>query len=174
MESDAAEVDARSWPAEGRVVVLGLGNILQKDDGVGIHALRWLGADQGLAQTAHFVDGGTASFTLLETIESTESLIVLDAVVFDGRAGDVRVFEGADMDRLLSRRQAGSVHEVSLSEVLDMARLCDGLPVRRALIGVRPGEVSWGDTLSAPAHAALPRVGAEVRRLLRGWCNGSV
>lgn len=174
MKSDASERDAEPEPSEERVVVLGLGNILQKDDGVGVHALRWLKADPGLAQAAEFVDGGTVSFTLLETIESTESLIVLDAVVFDGKPGDVRVFEGADMDRLLSRRQAGSVHEVSLSEVLDMARLCDSLPVRRALIGVQPEGVTWGDTLSAPVHAALPQVAAEVGRVLRGWGHGAV
>ncbi len=169
MDGDVAEQDARTGPAEGRAVVLGLGNILQKDDGVGVHALRWLQGDPQLAEAAEFVDGGTASFTLLDTIQTAAALIVVDAVVFDGRPGDVHVFEGADMDRLLARPQAGSVHEVSLSEVLDMARLCEGLPARRALVGVRPEAISWGGALSDSVRAALPEVAAAVGRVLRGW-----
>ena len=169
MDGDVAEQDTRTSPVEGREVVLGLGNILQKDDGIGVHALRWLQADPDLAGAVDFVDGGTASFTLLDTIQTAASLIVVDAVVFDGAPGDVRVFEGADMDRLLMRPQAGSVHEVSLSEVLDMARLCDGVPARRALIGVQPEAIRWGGALSASVHAALPEVAAAVSRVLRGW-----
>ncbi len=169
MEGDVTEKDARTGPVGSRTVVLGLGNVLQKDDGVGVHALRWLQADPDLAGVADFVDGGTASFTLLDTIQTAASLIVVDAVVLDGAPGDVHVFEGADMDRLLRRPQAGSVHEVSLSEVLDMARLCEGLPAHRALIGVQPEAITWGGTLSASVHAALPEVAAAVSRMLRGW-----
>ena len=169
MESNAVKQAARPGPVEGRVVVLGIGNILQGDDGVGVHALRWRRAGSRFARTADFVDGGTASFSLLETIEEAASLIVLDAVVFNGRPGDVRVFEGADMDHLLSRPQAGSVHEVSLSEVLDMARLRDRLPARRALIGVQPGRITWGDAPSTPVQAALSEVAAAVGCVLQRW-----
>ncbi|MDA8361926.1 MAG: HyaD/HybD family hydrogenase maturation endopeptidase [Gammaproteobacteria bacterium] len=174
MTGDAYQRGFRADRREERVVVLGLGNVLQKDDGVGVHALRWLQGEPGLARAADFVDGGTVSFTLLETIEEAKSLIVVDAVRLDARPGCVHVFEGADMDRLLSRPQAGSVHEVSLSEVLDMARLRDGLPARRALIGIEPEGIGWGDTLSAPVHAALPQVTAAVCRVLDGWRHGAV
>ncbi|MDA8390269.1 MAG: HyaD/HybD family hydrogenase maturation endopeptidase [Gammaproteobacteria bacterium] len=174
MKSDVAQTDTGNVSVQDRVVILGLGNILQKDDGVGVRALRWLRADPEIAQAADFIDGGTASFTLLETIEKAQSLIVVDAVVLGGRPGDVCVFEGADMDRLLARPQAGSVHEVSLSEVMDMARLCGGLPARRALIGVQPEGISWGDALSTPVQAALPQVAAAVGRVLKGWRDGPV
>ncbi|WP_298134909.1 hydrogenase maturation protease [Acidiferrobacter sp.] len=156
-------------PGTRSFIVLGLGNVLQQDDGVGVHALRWLKEDPSIAQIAEFVDGGTVSFILLETIQTSASLIVVDAVALDGVPGDVRVFEGDDMDRILRRTQAGSVHEVSLSEVLDMARLCGSLPPRRALIGVQPQSITWGSALSGPVHAAVPRVVAAVHEVLRGW-----
>jgi hydrogenase maturation protease len=169
MESNSAQGTVWDMPPEGRVVVLGLGNILQSDDGVGVHAVRHLRQNSQFADAVELVDGGTISFSLLELIETSSALIVLDAVRLDGDAGDVRVFEGADMDRLLARPLVGSVHAVSLSEVLDMARLRDGLPPRRALIGVLPQYLTWGDALSPVVKAALPRVAELVGQVFIRW-----
>ncbi len=169
MGSDVTEEDQEVPPTTDRVVILGLGNILQRDDGVGVRALEWLQGDPRFSQMAEFVDGGTASFTLLGAVETATSLIVLDAVVLDGEPGAVHVFKGSEMDRLLARPQAGSVHEVSLSEVLDMARLRECLPPRRALIGVQPEGVAWGTMLSGPVQAALPHVAAAVGQVLKEW-----
>jgi hydrogenase maturation protease len=93
---------------------------------------------------------------------------VVDAAVLGEPPGSVRVFEGEAMDRQLSRH-AKSVHEVSLADLMDMARLTDRLPTRRALIGIEPGLVDWGDGLTAEVAAAVPLAMAEVRRLLSQW-----
>ena len=174
MKRDVAEAGTGDPPTAGRVVILGLGNILQRDDGVGVHALRWIAQLPEYTHAADFVDGGTISFFLLETIETARALIVLDAVVLDNAPGTVGVFEGADMDRLLARPLAGSVHEVSLSELMDMARLREGLPLHRALIGVEPETIAWGDTLSPSVQAALPRMAEAVQGLLTGWHHESM
>ena len=94
-----------------------------------------------------FLDGGTLSFTLAVPIEECERLIVVDAAVLGEPPGSVRVFEGEAMDRQLSRH-AKSVHEVSLADLMDMARLTGRLPQRRALIGIEPALVDWGDGLT--------------------------
>ncbi|MHB8252875.1 MAG: HyaD/HybD family hydrogenase maturation endopeptidase [Acidiferrobacter sp.] len=153
-----------------RVVVLGLGNTLQMDDGVGVHAIRWLQQFEGsFSERVNFVDGGTISFPLLEIIEDAERLVVVDAVILGGDPGEISVFEGSAMDTLLVRHGAGSVHEVSLSELFGMARLRGYLPPYRALIGIEPQVVGWSETLSPIVSASLPGVARAIGRLLDGW-----
>jgi hydrogenase maturation protease len=95
-------------------------------------------------------------------------MIVVDAAALGEPPGTVRVFEGDAMDRQL-RRHAKSVHEVSLADLMDIARLTDSLPARRALIGIEPGHIDWGDTLTPAVAAAVPVAVAEIDRLLRQW-----
>ncbi len=152
-------------------LIMGIGNILQGDDGVGVHALNALrnalGADPGI----HLYDAGTLGATLLVEIEQAERLIFIDAMRMNAAAGTVRCFEGEAMDQWLRRAQAGSVHEVSLGELLDMARLVDRLPARRALIGIEPGHIGWGEHLSSEVRIALPAVEHCVRDMLRRWAD---
>jgi hydrogenase maturation protease len=82
--------------------------------------------------------------------------------------GTVRVLEGEAMDAQLSRH-ANNVHEVSLADLFDIARLTDSLPPRRALIGVEPERVDWGSELTPAVAAAVPRAVAEIGALLERW-----
>jgi len=61
------------------------------------------------------------------------------------------------------------VHEVSLSDLFDMARLTDSLPARRALIGIEPERVDWGSELTPAVAAAVPCAADEIRALLQRW-----
>jgi len=156
-----------------RVIVLGLGNTLQRDDGAGVHAIRWLQQyETTFSGQLTFVDGGTISFPLLEVIEDTQRLVVVDAVVVGCDPGEVSLFEGSAMDELLARQGAGSVHEVSLADLMSMARLRGYLPPYRALIGIEPQALDWSETLSPVVAASLPRVGRALGRLLDGWNGG--
>ena len=96
-------------------------------------------------------------------------MLVADAVESGQEAGQVTLFQGAEMDRLLARPQAGSVHEAGLAELLDMARLLGCLPDRRALLGVQPRTIAWGDALSPPLARSLPEAGRRARALLEEW-----
>lgn len=158
-------------PTPQPTLIMGVGNTLQGDDGVGVHALHWLHNALGARPGIHLYDAGTLGATLLVEIEQTRRLIFIDAMRMNTAAGTVRCFEGAAMDQWLRRAQAGSVHEVSLGELLDMARLLDRLPPRRALIGIEPGPIGWGEHLSAELTGALPQVEHCVRDVLRRWAN---
>jgi hydrogenase maturation protease len=150
-------------------LVLGIGNVLLGDEGVGAAVVRRLREGAAPAdETLCCLDGGTLSFTLAEPIGAAARLIVVDAAAMDTAPGTVRVFEDAAMDRQLRRRSA-SVHEVSLADLLDMARLTDSLPARRALIGIEPAHIDWDDALSPPVAAAVPVAIAEVRALIARW-----
>jgi hydrogenase maturation protease len=167
------EYRPKPHPAAPRTLILGLGNVLLADEAVGALAVRQLAAQHQADDSFLCLDGGTLSFSLAVPIGDCSRLIVIDAAVMGDSPGTVRVFEDAEMDRQLTRH-ATSVHEVSLADLLDMARLTDSLPARRALIGVEPALVDWGDGLTPTVAAALPEVMERVRTLVARWDSTDV
>jgi hydrogenase maturation protease len=148
-------------------LILGLGNRLLSDEGVGIEVIRRLEAAADL-DGVWLMDGGTLSFTLAAPISELPNLIVVDAARMDATPGTVRVLLGEAMDRQLSG-PAGSVHEVSLADLMDMTRLSGNHPRLRALVGIEPALVDWGDTLSPAVEAAVPAAMDAVRSLVEEW-----
>lgn len=154
--------------ASSTALVLGFGNVLLSDDGAGVKLVEWLRTELG-ADAATFVDGGTLSFSLLSYIESTNSMLVIDAADLDSAPGATHLFEGVAMDRFLAGARRRTVHEVGLIDLLDMARLQDCLPSRRALLCIQPHCIDWSETLSAPVALALPAAATQAQRLLQRW-----
>jgi len=152
----------------GQTLILGLGNVLLTDEAVGAAVLRALESAAAADPDLILLDGGTLSFTLAGPIGEAARLVVVDAAALGGPPGTVRVFEGEAMDAQLSRH-ATSVHEVSLADLLDMARLTDSLPPKRALIGIEPATLDWGETLTPPVAAAVPEAVAAIGHLLAKW-----
>ena len=150
-----------------RTLILGLGNTLMTDEAVGVIVIRRLLAEGGLGDVG-LLDGGTLSFTLAAPIGDSPRLIVVDAAIMGEPPGTVRVFEDEAMDRQLSGI-GKSVHEVSLMDLMDMARITDSLPQRRALVGVEPAVIEWGEELSPAVAAAVPLAIARIRELLQAW-----
>jgi hydrogenase maturation protease len=153
-------------------LILGLGNVLMTDEAVGAAVIHRLEAGAGPDAPLRFIDGGTLSFTLAGPIGDCPRLIVVDAAAMGDAPGSVRVFEGADMDRQL-KAHAKTVHEVSLSDLMDMARLTDTFPAQRALVGIEPAFIGWGEHLTPAVEAAVPLAIAEIRRLLASWDDDS-
>lgn len=151
------------------VLILGIGNSLLRDEGAGIHALNRLREELAGQDDIDFIDGGTLSFTLAGHIEDTSRLIVIDAAQLDAAPGHSQVFEGCAMDDFLGSNRKRSVHEVSLLDLMAIARLSDRLPERRALIGIQPAEIDWGEQPSAAVAAAMPQVCAQARQLIEEW-----
>lgn len=149
-------------------LILGLGNILLTDEAVGAAVLRALEPAAATDPDLDLYDGGTLSFTLAGPIGDAARLIVVDAATMGDPPGTVRLFEGTAMDRQLSKH-AKSVHEVSLADLFDIARLTDTLPPQRALIGIEPQHVDWGDQLTPTVAAAVPEVISRIHDLLQRW-----
>lgn len=151
-----------------RTLVLAIGNTLLADDGVGQRVLQALQAAEALPPGAQALDGGTLSFNLAPVIERSDALLVVDAADLDLPPGSIRCLEGDEMDEIL-QRPGRSVHEVGLADLLDIARLTGLLPERRALIGIQPAMVDWGDSLTPAVAAAVPRAAAIAADLLATW-----
>lgn len=152
------------------MLVLAIGNTLLSDDGVGQRVLRHLQTSGALPQGARALDGGTLSFNLAPVIESCSALLVLDAANLGLRPGSTRCLDGDAMDEVL-QRPGRSVHEVGLADLLDIARLTGRLPARRALIGIQPAKVDWGEDLSPEVSLAVPRAARIAADLLAAWSS---
>jgi len=152
-----------------KVLILGIGNSLLRDEGAGIHALNHLRERLAGRGDIDFLDGGTLSFTLAGAIGETSRLIVIDAAQLDAAPGHSQVFEGAEMDAFIGSNRKRSVHEVSLLDLLAIARLSDHLPPQRALIGIQPAEIDWGEHPSPAVAAAIPGVCQQAMQLIEEW-----
>ncbi len=149
--------------AVDRAVVLGVGNLLRQDEGVGVHAVRALvEADWG--EGVALVDGGTAVFDALSGWREIEKLVVIDALRAGREPGSiVRVSLREVADRTAP---ALSVHEQGLLDALALLQQ-GGLRVGEIVIyGVEPGETGWGTELSEPVADCLPFLAAQVREEL--------
>ncbi len=143
-------------------LILGIGNNLLSDEGVGIHVVRYLEAHHPDTPGVTYLDGGTLSFTLAGPIAEHDSLIVVDAARFGEAPGTIRCLEGDEMDRYL-RGNRQSVHEVGLMDLFDISRLSGTFPTHRALIGVEPATLGWGEQ---PSPAVAPAVAAAAEMAL--------
>lgn len=153
------------------ILVLGVGNTLMSDDGAGVRLLEQLQAQDPPLPGVDYVDAGTLSFVLLPRIQGCRALLILDAAHLGEPTGTTRCFTGTAMDEFLSTARC-SVHEVGIRDLLDMARLTDSLPERRAFIGIQPGETGWGESLSDDVSRALPVATLAARSVIESWIAG--
>ncbi len=158
--------DAHAKPPAA--LVIGFGNILLSDDGAGVQLVEKLRTDLGPG-AAEFIDAGTLSFSLLSYLVARDAMLVIDAADLNAAPGTIGLFEGALMDEFLKSSRRRSVHEVGLIDLLDMARLQDCLPLRRALLCIQPQRIEWCETLSAPVAAALTGAARMAEATLRRW-----
>jgi hydrogenase maturation protease len=137
-------------------LVIGIGNSLLTDDGAGIHVINRL-SQRNLPEDVELLDGGTLGFTLLENIETTARLIVVDAAQLDAEPGTVKVLQNAEMDDYLGGSLRSSVHEVNLLDMMVAARLRGRLPAEYALVGIQPESIDWGSEPSSVVGEAVDR-----------------
>jgi len=156
----------------GKILVLGLGNALLTDDGIGLHVIAALDRDNGRRSDGSVVvlDGGTLGLALLPEIEAATALIVVDAANFGGAPGDVRVFDADAMDVQLGVAKS-SAHELALADLIGAARLSGSLPGRRALVGIAPSSVEWGLEPTPEVAASIPVACAKIEGIIERWAS---
>ena len=151
-----------------KFVILGLGNTLQTDEGIGVHVVNYLIKNNPI-KDAEYIDGGTMSFNLVAPIESADQLIVIDTAELNAKPGSVRVFEGRDMDNFIADARKSSAHEVGLKDALSIALLEGQLPRQRALIGIQPKQFGWGNEPTEIVAKAIPVACQEVKNISQSW-----
>ncbi len=137
------------------VLILGLGNLLLGDDGVGPTLLQQVQRLYLDVEDVDCIDGGTQGLALLGLLEGRRALIVLDAFASGKAPGAVSLLQGEEcLNQGMSRSTAA--HESNVGELLAAAHLLGELPERVFLIGIEPENVRTEFGLSEPVTAALP------------------
>lgn len=153
------------------ITVLGIGNILLRDDGVGIRALEALRRDFSFGGNVTLIDGGTTIFHNMGIFAGAEKMIVFDAVKLDGPPGTVYAFN-SDEYRVKMPRKATS-HDVGVLNTLSMMELIGQKPPEVIIIGVQPKEYdTWSEELTPEVTAAIPEMIRRAVAQLAKW--GSV
>jgi len=140
----------------GRTVVIGVGNLLLRDEGVGIHAVREL-QKRSLPPGVEVIDGGVAGIRLLDWFSEAQKLLLIDAAEMGLEPGAVARFTPEDV-RFQSGDLKLSTHDVALPEVLAIARAVNQCPSEVIILGIQPKEISWGTELTPEVRAAVPKV----------------
>ncbi|MHB1216089.1 MAG: HyaD/HybD family hydrogenase maturation endopeptidase [Thiobacillus sp.] len=152
-----------------KMLVLGIGNTLLTDEGIGIHVLQALEPELADWPDVTLLDGGTLSFTLAGPIEDTDALIVVDAAHIKTQPGGWALLQGEEMDAFLMSNRTSSVHEVGLTDLRAIAMLAGHWPERRAMLAIQPGVIDWGEHPTPAVAAAIPPVCTAIRKLIQEW-----
>jgi hydrogenase maturation protease len=149
------------------VTVLGVGNILLQDEGLGVRAAEHLSARYNLPEYVRVVDGGALGLNLLPLIEDTGSLLIVDAIAAGQAPGTLVRLEGEEIAGALALKM--SMHQVGLRELLGVSDLRQTLPSRLVLWGMEPASMDWGVELSPPVAVELGSLVEKVVGELRNW-----
>ncbi|MCP5158620.1 MAG: HyaD/HybD family hydrogenase maturation endopeptidase [Gammaproteobacteria bacterium] len=146
------------------IIVLGLGNILLRDEGVGVRVIEALAERYTLPMEIEVVDGGTVGMDLLDTLAGCDHLLICDAVQTGAPPASVVKLADAEVPALFQTRF--SPHQLGLAEVLATLILMEEAPKAITLIGVVPADMELGAELSPEVAAVIdPAVEALVAEL---------
>ena len=143
-----------SSPA-GDVLVLGVGNVLMRDEGVGVHVARAIAGEASLVgDDVRVVDGGTLGLDLLPLVADARAVILVDAVDLRANPGTIGVLRGDAVHGVLGGHL--SSHQVGLGDLVAVGRLAGVLPDRIVLVGIQPAAIEVGLDLTTECAAAVP------------------
>jgi hydrogenase maturation protease len=150
----------------GTTMVLGLGNLVHGDDGVGVHAIARLQRDDRVPTGLVLLDGGTHGLGLLPYISEFRRLIVVDAVNVGEAPGTVIRMEG---DALRGMPGKPTAHQLGFTDMLVAMKLLGDAPDEVVLLGVQPASTEWSPELSPPVEAALTTLIESILSQLDVW-----
>ncbi|MEW5772065.1 MAG: HyaD/HybD family hydrogenase maturation endopeptidase [Thermodesulfobacteriota bacterium] len=149
------------------ILVLGVGNILMHDEGLGVRVVEHLAANYEFSENVELMDGGAGGLRLTEELTQHDCVVIVDAVQNGGAPGDLYRLEGDDLKLSLTFKQ--SMHETDLLETLACCEIIGHRP-NCVVLGMEPLNIEgWSLELTPPCAAALPglidRVLDEIRAL---------
>jgi hydrogenase maturation protease len=152
-------------PTPVKSVVLGLGNTLHSDDGVGPQAIQRLRNDARVPGGATLIEGGTLGLELLTYIWDCSYLLVLDAVDIEQPSGTLVRMSSQELQTLPGK---GSVHQLGVADLLVALRVLARQQPTVVLLGVQPATTDWGTELSPAVEAVMGSlIEAAVAELIR-------
>jgi hydrogenase maturation protease len=151
----------------GKALVLGLGNILLSDEGLGVRVVERLQGSCRFPPEVSIMDGGTLGLDLLPYLEGVDHLLVIDALEMGKGPGTIVRLVGDEVPASLSVKI--SPHQMGLADLLAAARLRGLYPREIVLLGMQPGSMDTGLDLSPPVEDQVEGLIGEALATLKGW-----
>jgi hydrogenase maturation protease len=162
------DAETSAYPdSRTEIIVLGLGNLLRCDEGLGIRAMERLRVCYTLPATVQLVDGGTLGLELLSYLEGAERVLILDAALTDGPPGTLLRIAGDQVPAFFGVRT--SPHEIALADLLAVTKLRGTQPHELVVWGMQPAALELGWELSEPVAACLDALVAAAAAELEHW-----
>lgn len=160
-------------PAAPETLVLGLGNILCGDEGIGCRVAEYLYQDRLFPDCVRIADGGTMGQELLEPVMLAANLLIIDCADFGLAPGETMLRTDSSVPIWLGVNKM-SPHQGGFAEVLALAKLKDWLPSKITLLAIQPQRLEFGEKLSPPLRERLPEYAALACEILARWDIASV
>ena len=151
-----------------KILVMGIGNTLLQDDGVGVHVTELFKSSRAPKPNLDVIDGGTIGLSLLPEIEDADAVIIVDASEIGESPGAMRIFRNQEIDRQLSGKRR-SVHEVALYDLFSAAAIRGRSPQERVLIAIQPACTDWGLEPTPEVKASIPLACETITSLTNRW-----
>jgi hydrogenase maturation protease len=149
------------------ITIMGLGNILMQDEGVGVHAVKAFQERYSVPEYVELVDGGTAGLDLLEYFEGRDKVLIVDAVDFGRGPGHIDTLENEAIPARFGAK--ASMHHLGLMEVISVTRLLDAAPKELCLIGIQPKTIELGLDLTPEIWDKVETLIERMAAKLREW-----
>jgi hydrogenase maturation protease len=150
-----------------KISVIGLGNILLGDEGVGVHAVGALKRKYDFPGEVRLLDGGTLGLDLLPRIEGMDRVLFVDAVELKKSPGSIAVIEEQDLPSFLGSKL--SLHQAGLSDLLFASSFLGTRPAEIALVGIQPETLETGLELSPRIQEHFEKLLWVIVEKLRQW-----
>lgn len=152
-----------------QIKIIGIGNTLYSDEGVGVHLLPYL--EEALSKYSHveIIEGATDGMKLLEPVEEADYLIIIDAINAGRQGGELITIRNDEIPRYFGIKM--SIHQVGFQEVLFAANLQERLPEDMVMFGIQPESLELGLELSDIVKERLPDLVARVVEQVRCWSD---
>lgn len=153
-----------------QITVIGIGNLLLRDEGFGVHLIRCLENRAALPAEVNLVDCGTAGMYMAPVLEECDRLIVVDIMALDRPPGTVCTLSGKDL-------QSGNIqlrmspHQLGFLEIMGLVELRDRAPAVVEFIGIVPSDLEVGVELSDLLAGKVEVVADMVENRVREWLN---
>ena len=149
------------------ITLIGLGNILLKDEGVGVHVANAIRERYSFSPEVEIIDGGTLGLDLLHYFEDRDKVLLVDAVDFRKEPGYIGIMDNDAIPSTLFTKL--SVHHIGLSDVLFAAKLLDYKPSKIRLIGIQPQSLDVGLDVTDCIASKIEELMRLVIETLKEW-----
>ena len=129
------------------VVVIGLGNLLLSDEGIGVHLIRRLSERQDKFPLVEFIDAGTGGMNVLHLIANRKKAVVIDCVKMGKKPGTIKRFEPTDV-QTTKKMSHFSLHEADILRIIELSRQLGECPDKIVIFGIEPESLEPGQKLS--------------------------